>query len=136
MRFRVVPCSWLSATFFAIAALAPLVVVVLSIALNPGVGAGLIVAVAFPFFGWMALRSVVLVGADWVRPGAWWEAKPVRCDEVREVLAEGFDLIVWMLDGRQVVVGSNVWIFDPGNERAIRRITRAIERRSKDSGPG
>ena len=131
MRFRVVPCSWLLLTFWGVFALGSIVLVALSLALNPGAHAGLVFAFCFPLFGWMALRSVVLVGAGWVRPGVWWEAKPVRCDEVREVRSEGFDLIVWMVDGRQVLVGRNVAVFDPGNERAIRRITSAIEQRSK-----
>lgn len=134
MLVRVVPCSWPIFTGWAAMTLGPIVLVVM-VGFNQGFNAELIgmliLAPGFVLFGWAALKSVVLVGAGWARPGAWWEAKPVRSNEIREVRSEGFDLILWMLDGRQVTVASSPQFFDPGNERAIRRIARAIEQKSK-----
>jgi hypothetical protein len=108
----------------------------ISYGLDPGNPAPLVAAPAAPFFGWMALRSMLFVSDEAARPGVWWEAKPVALSEIRGWSSEGPDIYAQLVSGGRSLIARSPAVFDPGNERALRRIRRATERASDEVGRG
>jgi hypothetical protein len=130
-----VPCSWLWMIGLVLGA-AVGAHAAISFCLDPGSPAPLVVAPAAPFFGWMALRSMLFVSDEAARPGVWWEAKPVALSEVRGWSSEGSEIYAQLVSGGRSLVAVSPAVFDLGNERALRRIRRATERESDEARSG